>query len=120
MCSKLIKKTFLLRKLRIPQLVRKFSENMDRNVNYPIHTSSMEDILSQLNPLHSFKRHLSKSSVNINIQFMPQNFQLYFSSGYQWSGAFPKLRKATVSFVTSVCWSVRQHRATRLPLDEFS
>jgi hypothetical protein len=34
--------------------------------------------------------------------------------------AFAKLRKATVSFVMSVCPSVRPHGTTRLPLDEVS
>jgi hypothetical protein len=32
-------------------------------------------------------------------------------------GAFSKLRKATISYVTSVCVSVRPHETTRLPLD---
>ena len=35
-------------------------------------------------------------------------------------GAFTKLRKATISFVMSVCPSVRQHGTIRLPLDGFS
>ena len=34
-------------------------------------------------------------------------------------GAFAKLRKATISFVMSVCLSVRPHGTTRLPLDGF-
>ena len=34
-------------------------------------------------------------------------------------GAFAKLRKATISFVMSVCLSVCPHRSTRLPLDGF-
>jgi hypothetical protein len=34
-------------------------------------------------------------------------------------GAFAKLREATVSFVMSVCLSVRSYGTTRLPLDGF-
>jgi hypothetical protein len=35
-------------------------------------------------------------------------------------GAFEKLRKATISFVVSLCPSVRPHETTRLPLDGFA
>jgi len=35
-------------------------------------------------------------------------------------GAFAKLRKATISFVMSVCLSVCLHGITRLPLDGFA
>jgi hypothetical protein len=44
--------------------------------------------------------------------------------GPQFFGAFPKSRKATISFVTSVrlsvCPSVGPHRTTRLPVEGFS
>jgi hypothetical protein len=36
------------------------------------------------------------------------------------SGVFVKERKATISFVVSVCLSVGPHETPRLPLDEFS
>jgi len=35
-------------------------------------------------------------------------------------GAFAKMRKATVSFIVSVCLSVSPHGTTRLPLGGFS
>jgi hypothetical protein len=34
-------------------------------------------------------------------------------------GLFTKLRKATISFIMSVCPSIRLHRTTGLPLDGF-
>ena len=46
--------------------------------------------------------------------------QLWTLSALVFLRAFEKLRKATVSFVTSVCPSVRPHGITRLPLDGFS
>jgi hypothetical protein len=38
----------------------------------------------------------------------------------QFLGAFAKFRKATISFVMSVCPSVRPHGTTRLPQGSFS
>jgi hypothetical protein len=41
--------------------------------------------------------------------------------GLHWFlGTLTKLRKATISFITSVCTSVHLHGKTRLPMDGFS
>ena len=45
---------------------------------------------------------------------------LIYCDGKVFLGAFPKLRKATISFVMSVCPCICPHRITRLPMDGFS
>jgi hypothetical protein len=45
-----------------------------------------------------------------------QNNIYYVSEAFL--GAFAKLQKAAISFVMSLCLSVRPHGTTRLPLDE--
>ena len=45
---------------------------------------------------------------------------LIYCDGKVFLGAFPKLRKATISFIVSVCPCICPHRITRLPMDGFS
>jgi len=42
---------------------------------------------------------------------------IYQELPHMFLSAFAKFRKTTISFVTSVCLSVRPHLITRLPLD---
>jgi hypothetical protein len=58
-------------------------------------------------------------TANIILAEEVQNFRsvLY----HRWySGTFAKLRKVTISFVMSVCLSIRRHWTNLLPTDEFS
>jgi hypothetical protein len=49
-------------------------------------------------------------------------FEIVYSGGKlaEFLGAFEKLRRTTISFVMSVCLSVRPHGTTRVSLDGFS
>ena len=58
---------------------------------------------------------LSKSSAHAGLLLIQAQ-----SSTVHSSGTFAKLLKATISFVTSVCPSVRPYGTTRLPLNGFS
>ena len=60
------------------------------------------------------------SLVSLDILLCCQIYCFRLFSDCQFLGAFAKLRKATVSFVMSVCPSARLHGTTRLPLDRFS
>jgi len=58
-------------------------------------------------------------STKCNITRKSKNF-ITLEINHEFLGAFAKLRKATISFVTSVGPSVFPHGTARLSLDEFS
>jgi len=63
------------------------------------------------------KRHVRTTEPKLELHNSLHNIAQSILHVYTFLGAFAELRKATSSFVMSVCPSVCPHGTTRLPLD---